>query len=211
VISERSWDATLLACGAVIEACDKVMSGEFRNAFCATRPPGHHAGIFGKTFHGDDSTKACSNGFCFVNNVAVAAAYLKSQYRDKIKKIAIVDFDVHHGNGTQEIVEALIKPKEFIIKSNVSPFATCEIKSYQYKPWLDLDDGKNVLFTSIHLHGNTGGIFFPGTGSEDENTTDDDQVFPGGILNVPLTPGFATAQEWREAFTTKIFPRLMEF
>jgi acetoin utilization deacetylase AcuC-like enzyme len=118
---------------------------------------------------------------------------------------------VHHGNGTQEIVEALIKPKEFIIKSNVSPFATCEIKSYQYKPWLDLDDGKNVLFTSIHLHGNTGGIFFPGTGSEDENTTDEDRVFPGGILNVPLTPGFATAQEWREAFTTKIFPRLMEF
>jgi acetoin utilization deacetylase AcuC-like enzyme len=206
-----SWHATLVACGAVIEACDKVMSGQYRNAFCATRPPGHHAGIFGKTFHGDDPTKACSNGFCFVNNVAVAAAYLKSQYRDKIKKVAIVDFDVHHGNGTQEIVEALNKPKEFIIKSHVSPFATCEIKSYQYKPWLDLDDGKNVLFTSIHLHDNTDGIFFPGTGSEDENTTDDDKVFPGGVLNVPLTPGFATAPEWREALTTKIFPRLMQF
>lgn len=56
------------------------MSGEFRNAFCATRPPGHHAGIFGKTFHEDDpyGVKACSNGFCFINNVALAAAYLKS-------------------------------------------------------------------------------------------------------------------------------------
>lgn len=100
VVSEMSWHATLLAAGAVIEACDAVMSSQYRNAFCATRPPGHHAGIFGKTFHNDDPTKACSNGFCFVNNVAVAAAYLKTHYRNKIKKIAIVDFDVHHGNGT---------------------------------------------------------------------------------------------------------------
>ena len=112
-MSEKSWDAALLAAGAVIEACDAVMTQDYRNAFCATRPPGHHAGIFGKTFHADDPQghKACSNGFCFINNVAVAAAYLKSQYRHTIKRVAIVDFDVHHGNGTQEIVEALIRPK----------------------------------------------------------------------------------------------------
>lgn len=84
------------------------MSGEYRNAFCATRPPGHHAGIFGRTFHDDDPHKACSNGFCFINNVAVAASYTMAQYRNQIQKIAIVDFDVHHGNGTQEIVESLI-------------------------------------------------------------------------------------------------------
>ena len=80
------------------------MKKGFRNAFCATRPPGHHAGLFGKTYHSADEdpfgVKACSNGFCFINNVAVAAAYLKSQYRDQVKRIAIVDFDVHHGNGT---------------------------------------------------------------------------------------------------------------
>lgn len=100
--SEKTWQASLLAAGAVIEAVDAVMKEGFRNAFCAVRPPGHHAGIFGKTFHCDDlaGNKACSNGFCFINNVAVAAAYLKSQYRDQIKRIAIVDFDVHHGNGT---------------------------------------------------------------------------------------------------------------
>ena len=185
-----TWQATLLAAGAVIEACDAVMSQEYRNAFCATRPPGHHAGIFGKTFHNDDPLKACSNGFCFVNNVAVAAAYLKSQYRQKIKKIAIVDFDVHHGNGTQEIVEALIKPKEFIQKKNVSPFSTCEVKTWQFKPWLDLDDGKNVLFSSVHLwdnHEMNSSCFYPGTGSTEENTTEDDHlVYPGGILNVPV-------------------------
>lgn len=111
--SERTWQAALIAAGAVVEACDGVMSGQYRNAFCATRPPGHHAGIFGKTFHDDDyfGVKACSNGFCYVNNVAVAASYLKTQYRQKIKKIAIVDFDVHHGNGTQEIVEVMMQPK----------------------------------------------------------------------------------------------------
>ena len=49
-ISRESWEAAKLSCGAVIEACDKLMSGKYRNAFCAVRPPGHHAGVFGKTF-----------------------------------------------------------------------------------------------------------------------------------------------------------------
>ncbi len=130
--SEKTWQAALIAAGAVIQACDAVMNEEFRNAFCATRPPGHHAGIFGKTYHDDDphGVKACSNGFCFINNVALAAAYLKSQYRQKIKKVAIVDFDIHHGNGTQEIIEALIKPKAFTLKTDVSPFATSEITTH---------------------------------------------------------------------------------
>jgi acetoin utilization deacetylase AcuC-like enzyme len=78
-VSEMTWQAALLSAGAAVQAVDAVMSGEYRNAFCATRPPGHHAGIFGKTFHEDHydehPTKACSNGFCFINNVAVAASY----------------------------------------------------------------------------------------------------------------------------------------
>ena len=81
VTSEKTWEAALISAGAAIEAVDSVMSGESRNAFCATRPPGHHAGIFGKTYHPDDKRKACSNGFCFINNVAMAAAYTMSQYR----------------------------------------------------------------------------------------------------------------------------------
>ncbi len=193
------------------------MKEGFRNAFCVVRPPGHHAGIFGKTFHCDDTNgnKACSNGFCFINNVAVAAAYLKSQYRAKIKKIAIVDFDVHHGNGTQEIIETLIKPKAFVTKTNVSPFSTVEITAHQFKPWLDFDDGKNVLFTSVHLFDFVDGnqrIFFPGTGSTDENTSiNDTSVYPGGIFNVPIFPATASAEKWRQEFTEKVFPRLLEF
>ena len=54
VASERTWEAALVSAGAAIEAVDSVMSNQVRNAFCATRPPGHHAGIFGKTFHPDD-------------------------------------------------------------------------------------------------------------------------------------------------------------
>lgn len=182
-MSEKTWEAALLAAGATIEACDAVMAGEARNAFCAVRPPGHHAGIFGKTYHEEDPNNtdlACSNGFCYINNVAVAAAYLKSHYRDRIKKVAIIDFDVHHGNGTQEIVEALHKPKEFKVTNSISPFATFEVTTRQYKPWLNFDDGKNVLYASIHLYNNAkedrnpyNQTFYPGTGSELENTTSD--------------------------------------
>lgn len=130
------------------------MKQGFRNAFCATRPPGHHSGIFGKTFHNDDKDKACSNGFCFLNNVAIAAAYAKCQYREEIKKVAIVDFDVHHGNGTQEIVEAAIEPKEFRVPVAASTFSVGEMTHKKYMPWFDSNDGENILFTSVHLFNN---------------------------------------------------------
>ena len=80
--------AILRSCGAGIAAADDLISNNER-VFCAIRPPGHHA----------ETTKAM--GFCFVNNIAVTAKYLQNKY--KVNKIAIVDFDVHHGNGTQEI------------------------------------------------------------------------------------------------------------
>ena len=83
-----SKNAILRSCGAGIAAVDDLMNKNER-VFCAIRPPGHHA----------ESIRA--NGFCFINNVAVAAKYLQKVY--KINKVAIVDFDVHHGNGTQEI------------------------------------------------------------------------------------------------------------
>ena len=79
--------------------------------------------------------------------MAVAAAYLKNVYRDKIKKVAIVDFDVHHGNGTQEIVECMQDEKVFREPANMSIlFDNDQRQSTVYKPWLDDSDGKNVLF-----------------------------------------------------------------
>ena len=83
-----SKNAILRSCGAGIAAAKDLMVKNER-VFCAVRPPGHHA----------ETVRA--NGFCFINNVAVVARYLQKQY--KINKVAIIDFDVHHGNGTQEI------------------------------------------------------------------------------------------------------------
>ena len=86
-ICERSYDAAVAAAGGVMAACDAVMSGKVDNAFCAVRPPGHHA-LAGKAM-----------GFCIFNNVAVAARYIQKKH--KIQRVLIVDWDVHHGNGTQ--------------------------------------------------------------------------------------------------------------
>ena len=79
------------------------MNNEIKNAFVLIRPPGHHAGFYGPV----ENPVVTSSGFCIVNNVAIGAAYLKNTYRNQIKKIAIVDFDVHHGNGTEEIIQML--------------------------------------------------------------------------------------------------------
>ncbi len=89
VVSPGSKDASKDAVGSIITAIDGVQKNEFKNAFCAVRPPGHHA------------EKEKAMGFCIYNNVAVGANYLIEKY--KYNKIAIIDFDVHHGNGTQNI------------------------------------------------------------------------------------------------------------
>jgi acetoin utilization deacetylase AcuC-like enzyme len=89
IISPGSKEAARDAVGSILTAIDGVMKKDFRNAFCAVRPPGHHA----------EKDKAM--GFCVYNNIAVGAYYLLERYN--LSKVAIIDFDVHHGNGTQNI------------------------------------------------------------------------------------------------------------
>jgi acetoin utilization deacetylase AcuC-like enzyme len=89
-INRHTWRAALRAAGAALAATDAVMAGEIDNAFCAVRPPGHHA------------CRDQAMGFCFFNNVAIAAKYAVE--RHGLQRVAIVDFDVHHGNGTEDIV-----------------------------------------------------------------------------------------------------------
>ena len=89
-LNGHTWNAALRAAGAALAATDAVLAGEVENAFCAVRPPGHHA------------CRAKAMGFCFFNNIAVAAKYALA--RHGLKRVAIVDFDVHHGNGTEDII-----------------------------------------------------------------------------------------------------------
>jgi acetoin utilization deacetylase AcuC-like enzyme len=106
IVSKGSKKAAYDAVGGIINAIDVVMNQEFDNAFCVVRPPGHHA------------EKEQAMGFCLFNNVAVGATYLLEKY--KLDKVAIIDFDVHHGNGTQDIFYN--EKKVLYISSHQFPF-----------------------------------------------------------------------------------------
>ena len=105
-MNKHTLGAALHAAGAVVQAVDLVMSSQVENAFCCVRPPGHHAG------------RAGAEGFCIFNNVAVGAAYALSQYH--LQRVAIVDFDVHHGDGTEDIFHD--EPRVMLCSSFRHPF-----------------------------------------------------------------------------------------
>lgn len=89
-MNSYTWEAALRAAGAAVAATDAVLSGDLENAFCAVRPPGHHA------------CRDHAMGFCLFNNVAIAALHALERY--SLERVAVVDFDVHHGNGTEDIL-----------------------------------------------------------------------------------------------------------
>ena len=101
----RSWDAATRAAGAVVDAVDKVLDGALDRAFCNVRPPGHHA------------TPGRAMGFCLFNNVAVGAAAALAR---GLKRVAVIDFDVHHGNGTQEAFWR--DPRVLFVSSHQFPY-----------------------------------------------------------------------------------------
>ncbi|WP_266168560.1 histone deacetylase family protein [Dyella subtropica] len=105
LMSPASAEAALHAAGAAVAAVDAVMGDRGGHAFCAVRPPGHHA------------TPNRAMGFCLFNNIAVAAAHALAAHG--LKRVAIADFDVHHGNGTQDIFER--EPRVLFISSHQSP------------------------------------------------------------------------------------------
>jgi len=105
-INAHTWAASLRAAGAALAATDAVMAGDIENAFCSVRPPGHHA------------TRGQAMGFCFFNNVAVAARYALERYQ--LRRVAVVDFDVHHGNGTEDILSG--DPRALMVSIFQHPF-----------------------------------------------------------------------------------------
>jgi acetoin utilization deacetylase AcuC-like enzyme len=134
VAGPRSYDAALLAAGSVVEAVDRVLADEADRAFCAVRPPGHHA----------EADRAM--GFCLFNNVAVGAAHALHR---GLTRVLVVDYDVHHGNGTQEIFYE--DPRVLYISSHAYPF-------YPGTGSLDeMGEGKGVGYTvNLPLPSGTG-------------------------------------------------------
>jgi acetoin utilization deacetylase AcuC-like enzyme len=105
-MNRYTWRAALRAAGAGVKAVDMVMAGEVGNAFCAVRPPGHHA------------ERAAAMGFCFFNNIAVAAAHALEAH--KLSRVAVADFDVHHGNGTEDCFKG--DPRVLMVSTFQHPF-----------------------------------------------------------------------------------------
>jgi len=229
-VCSTSWQAALVAAGSVCAAVDDVVSGRHRTAFCAVRPPGHHAGPRGIVTCANDSDG--THGFCLLNNVAIGAAYARALYgraplsyaaavdhtadgfysappvpvaeagaaaasgdappatnggAEKpaaaaaaaaattgglpvIRRIAIFDFDVHHGNGTEAVVRNLY-PSE-VVETVTLPFVRGAFSMMSYRPWLDEGDGDDLLFVSSHGYGKrdpaqvgTAPWFYPGSGA----------------------------------------------
>lgn len=105
-MTEASWEAAIYAAGAAIQSVEAVMSGAANNAFALVRPPGHHA------------TRQRAMGFCLINNIAVAAYAALEQFG--LERVAIVDFDVHHGNGTQDIFYD--EPRVLFCSTHAAPY-----------------------------------------------------------------------------------------
>lgn len=116
-MNSASLSAILHSAGAGIDAVDLVMNKKLSAAFCATRPPGHHA----------EHNKGM--GFCFFNNIAIAAAYAQQKYQ--LERIAIVDFDVHHGNGTEDIVRNVFQQHD----DTKDKFLFCSTYQYPFYPF----------------------------------------------------------------------------
>jgi acetoin utilization deacetylase AcuC-like enzyme len=126
-------DAALYACGAVVKAVDLVISGEVQNAFCNIRPPGHHA------------KRAGASGFCIFNNVAVAAAHALEHHG--LERIAIADFDVHHGDGTEDIFHD--EPRVML----------CSTFQHPYYPYCGADSGNDHVINVPLAAGSSGEQF----------------------------------------------------
>jgi acetoin utilization deacetylase AcuC-like enzyme len=218
-LSGMSYTTAATAAGAVCKAVDRVMSGECKNAFVAARPPGHHAGPSGLVFT-DDGRPSLSQGFCLLNSVAIGAAYAKYNYRKEIARVAIIDFDVHNGDGTAAIVRGL---QPHVATRRLGPVTS--IQTPCFKPWVDANDSENVFFASLHLAAenfyprNAGQDYYPGNSANSfelmssGKESDNDPAYPN-ILNIPLhktTNKAESAALFRSKVEEVLLPQLRAF
>lgn len=172
LVQPGSFEVALLAVGGVLQCCDAVMAGDVRRAFAAVRPPGHHA------------EPDRPMGFCLFANVAIACRYL--QQRHEIKRLAVVDFDVHHGNGTQACLEH--DPSVLFISLHQDPRTCYPGSGYDYETGI----GPGVGFT-LNLMMN------PGSDDEDYLKAFDDRIIPALNAFAPefilISAGFDAHQD----------------
>jgi len=216
-ISRKSFEAAMVAAGSVVAAIDRVCGSKtHRNAFCAVRPPGHHAGPRGVVTCENDPHG--SYGFCLFSNAAIGAAYARNVYRngpDKVQRVAIIDFDVHHGNGTEACVRN-VKPSRKEIKLD-GVFCDISVTAPNYKPWLNENDEDETFFASIHGYGKRVpgfdpdpnkppmiGNFYPSSG-ETFSVPNPDK----NILNVGQNS--KRRVEWKKSWRDVILPDLVRF
>ena len=150
-VSRDSFDVALFSCGALLSCCDAVMSGQVRRAFSAARPPGHHA----------EPSRAM--GFCLFANVAIAARYL--QRKHGLARVAIVDFDVHHGNGTQACLED--DPTTLLISIHQHPRTCYPGSGYEWETGIGAGEGFTLNIP-----------FAPGSGDDDYLAAFHERVLP---------------------------------
>lgn len=150
-LSSSSYDAALRAAGALLESVDRILSGEIRSAFCLVRPPGHHA------------LPSRGMGFCLFNNVAVAAKY--AIRRKGLEKVMIIDWDAHHGNGTQDM---------FYDDPSVLYVSLHQYPHYPGTGWVDEVGSGQARGTTINFP------FPPGTGEDIYLSAFEEVIIPAG-------------------------------
>ncbi|XRB04376.1 histone deacetylase [Pycnococcus provasolii] len=210
-ISHSSASAAMQCCRTVIEAAEMVMnpSTNVRNAFCVVRPPGHHAGPTGPVCPGGLDSDAdinttgngggSSHGFCLINNVAVGASYAMHVGSRKygVKRVAVIDFDVHHGNGTEALFGTVVPSTRTYRYS--TPYGEGTTTTHVWKPWLNENDADNLFFASVHGYGQRGrgGWYYPGSGHTSDArgaSRDDEQPNAAAVSGIPELVPNGTAE-----------------
>lgn len=187
--SRGSWKAAIAGVGSAVQAVDMIVNGECVNVFSVTRPPGHHAG---RELH---PMKAVSNGFCLLNPVACAALYATSPISEGgpgLKRVCIIDIDVHHGNGTQDILCSTYDPRFFYVSLHAGGPDVNGLDP--------ADDAQKEL--AHHLGRNPMKGIFPGRCGD---TSPHD-----GVLNIPLGAR-VTSHAIGTALVTKVTPAVEKF
>ncbi len=199
-ISKNTFNIMTSTIGSIFDAIDIVISGECANAFVIIRPPGHNAGYFGSVENNNNNTNNC-----IINNACIGAAYARYKYRDNgISKIAIFDYNAFCGKGSEEIIQ-MLNSKVFTKDMNYDKIGKINIRKDKNINWLNFEDAKNILYISTHIQEN--GSF----GNIINNTRENDEIYPAGILNIPFNTKKIYSYDFRNVIRSKVIPRLCKF